>query len=135
MIFVKLQPYRQMSMKGHSYHKLNPKFFGPFRIMKKVGHVAYQLDPLHNAKIYHTIHVSQLKKHVGTTVAVPHLPVTLSTCGYIVLEPEAILEERVISKHGRLVTQALVKWFNCSTKDSNWIDLHVLQQQFSQFSP
>ncbi|OIT33587.1 hypothetical protein A4A49_53023 [Nicotiana attenuata] len=66
MVFVRLQPYIQMSLKGHSYHKLSPKHFASFRVLKRIGSVAYQLQLPPHAKIHSTFHVSQCKKHVGS---------------------------------------------------------------------
>lgn len=133
MVFVKLQLYRQISLKNHSYHKLSPRYFGPFRILKRVGTVAYQLDLPPQAKIHHTFHVSQLKSQIGTAPVTPNLPISLSPHGYIVLEPEGSLDKRVLTKSNRQVTQLLVKWFNCPTEDRTWVDLHILQQQFPTF--
>ncbi|XP_075083612.1 uncharacterized protein LOC142167348 [Nicotiana tabacum] len=127
-LFVRLQPYRKMSLKGHSYHKLSPKYFGPFQIIKKVGSVAYQLHLPPHAKIHSTFHVSQLKKHIGSAPIVPDLPVSLSPHGNIVLELEQALEFQSISKHHRQVKQVLVKWFNCPLEDSTWIDVHAFKQ-------
>ena len=31
-VYLKLQPYRQLSMKPHKSHKLLPKFYGPFPV-------------------------------------------------------------------------------------------------------
>jgi hypothetical protein len=42
--------------------KLAYKYFGPFKILKKVGEVAYQLDFPKEARIHSTFHVSLLKK-------------------------------------------------------------------------
>lgn len=36
-VFVKLQPYRQLSSKDHSFHKLSARFFGPFQIIARVA--------------------------------------------------------------------------------------------------
>ena len=44
LVLLKLQPYRQSTLRQHKHHKLAPKYYGPFRIMDKVGEVAYKLD-------------------------------------------------------------------------------------------
>lgn len=36
-VFLKLQPYRQFSLRNQSFHKLNPKYFGPYRVIDRVG--------------------------------------------------------------------------------------------------
>ncbi|XP_019248452.1 PREDICTED: uncharacterized protein LOC109227709 [Nicotiana attenuata] len=101
LVFVKIKPYKQMSLKGHSYHKLNTKYFGLFKVLQKVGTIAYQLELPPQAKIHHTFHVSQLKKYIGNVAIFPNLPVSLSTHGHIVLEPEAILNRRSVQSRGK----------------------------------
>jgi len=44
-VYLKLHPYRQVSMRSTSYHKLMPKFYGPFKVLDRIGLAAYQLDP------------------------------------------------------------------------------------------
>lgn len=57
--YVRLRPYRQESMRGQSYHKLIPKNFGPFKVVKKVGTFPYQSELPSQAKIHSNFHVSQ----------------------------------------------------------------------------
>jgi hypothetical protein len=50
---------RRFKVKG----KLSPRFIGPFKILKRVGEVAFQLElPDHLADVHDVFHVSQLKK-------------------------------------------------------------------------
>jgi hypothetical protein len=43
--------------------KLSPRFIGPFKILKRVGEMAYQLElPDHLSDVHDVFHVSQLKK-------------------------------------------------------------------------
>ncbi|GJU07776.1 putative reverse transcriptase domain-containing protein [Tanacetum coccineum] len=43
--------------------KLNPRYIGPFKILKQIGPVAYKLDfPEELRNVHNTFHVSNLKK-------------------------------------------------------------------------
>lgn len=79
----------------------DPKYFGPFKVLQRVGTFAYRLELPPQAKIHHTFHVSQLKKYIGNVAAVPDLPVSLSTNGHIVLEPEVIFDRRSVQSKGK----------------------------------
>ncbi|GJW88452.1 hypothetical protein Tco_0163792 [Tanacetum coccineum] len=44
--------------------KLNPKYVGPFKVLEKVGSVAYKLElPQELSRVHNTFHVSNLKKY------------------------------------------------------------------------
>jgi hypothetical protein len=40
-VFLRLQPYKQTSLKAKHFQKLAPKFYGPYTVLKHVGQVAY----------------------------------------------------------------------------------------------
>jgi hypothetical protein len=65
LVFLRLQPYRQSSLKKSRAKKLKPRFYGPYRIMRRVGEVTYELELLEGRKIHNVFHVSCLKKVVG----------------------------------------------------------------------
>jgi hypothetical protein len=64
-VFVRLQPYKQLSLKQHGKNKLAPKFYGPFQINRKISRVAYQLDLPDKSRIHNVFHVSCIKKVLG----------------------------------------------------------------------
>ncbi|GKF12418.1 putative reverse transcriptase domain-containing protein [Tanacetum coccineum] len=53
--------------------KLNPRYVKPFKVLEKVGAVAYKLElPQELSKVHNTFHVSNLKKcHANEPLAVP----------------------------------------------------------------
>ena len=44
MVFLRLQSYRQSSIKGRGAEKIKPQFYGPYLVVSKVGQVAYELE-------------------------------------------------------------------------------------------
>ena len=64
MVFLRLQPYKQVSLSSHSNRKLSPRFYGPYRVIQKIGQVVYKLELPIESKIHHVFHVSCLKKKV-----------------------------------------------------------------------
>ncbi|GKE14134.1 retrotransposable element Tf2, partial [Tanacetum coccineum] len=43
VVYAKLQPYMQATMMKGKYNKLSAKFFGPYKVIAKIGKVAYGL--------------------------------------------------------------------------------------------
>ena len=68
LVYLRLQPYRQPSLKKKGAEKLQPRFYGPYKVIRKVGEVAYELDFPANNKIHNVFHVSCLKKEVGQQI-------------------------------------------------------------------
>lgn len=60
-VYMKLKAYAQYSMRHKGVQKLQLKYFCMFKVLEKVGVVAYKLDLPKDALIHHTVHVSQLK--------------------------------------------------------------------------
>ncbi|MCI51126.1 GDT1-like protein 2, partial [Trifolium medium] len=78
MVLVRLQPYRQHSAALRKNQKLSMRYFGPFKIIAKVGAVAYKLELPTNAKIHPVFHITQLKEFKGGTEE-PYIPLPLTT--------------------------------------------------------
>jgi hypothetical protein len=69
-VYLKLQPYVQVSVARQGSRKLAFRYYGPFQIVKKFCTVAYKLLLPSQSQIHPVIHVSQLKKAVGAGVVV-----------------------------------------------------------------
>ena len=64
-VFLRLQPYKQTSLKTLGHQKLESKFYGPYQVMQRIDPVANKLALPSSSKIHPFFHVSCLKKVVG----------------------------------------------------------------------
>ena len=67
-VYLRLQPYRQVSVAWQRNLKLSPCFYGPFLVLSRVGAVAYKLELPLGSLIHPVFHVSQLKLKLGRAV-------------------------------------------------------------------
>ena len=62
-VFLKVSPWRKILRFGQK-GKLNPRFIGPYEILKRVGPMAYRLAlPSELAKLHDVFHVSMLRRY------------------------------------------------------------------------
>ncbi|KAJ9566749.1 hypothetical protein OSB04_002715 [Centaurea solstitialis] len=71
-VLLKVSPWKGIIRFGKK-GKLSPRFVGPFKVVERIGPVAYRLDlPSELSSIHDTFHVSNLKKCLsGETVVLP----------------------------------------------------------------
>jgi hypothetical protein len=77
IVYLKLQPYVQSSLVRRSSNKLCFRFFGPLKIIEKLGSVAYKLELPPGVAIHPVFHVSQLKLSPGSQQVSAALPTDL----------------------------------------------------------
>ena len=94
LVYLRLQPYKQSSLKKKGAEKLKPCFYGPYKIIRKVGEVAYELELPHESKIHNVFHVSNLKKTLGQHIALSTELPPLDDEGLLILVPEQIIQTR-----------------------------------------
>ncbi|GAV71463.1 Chromo domain-containing protein [Cephalotus follicularis] len=117
-VYLKLQPYKQLTTRNEKQHKLSSKYFGPFQIIRRIGHVAYELNLPPEAKIHPVVHVSQLRKAVG--VQCQPEDVSLLNADELQIVPLAILYRKMVKGGIVAATKWLIHWSNCSPAYATW---------------
>ncbi|KAH0643232.1 hypothetical protein KY290_034830 [Solanum tuberosum] len=133
-VYLKLQPYRQVSVAAQPFNKLAAKYYILYIIDAYVGAVAYKLL-LHVDVLIHLIfHVSQLKRCHEVPRDISHPPVLQLSNPYCPM-PKVILERRLVKKGNKVVCQVFVQWLGLEADQITWEYLSELQHKFPSFQP
>ncbi|XP_059071119.1 uncharacterized protein LOC131055411 [Cryptomeria japonica] len=87
-------PYKQSTLKKSGSEKLKPRYYEPFRIIKRVGELAYELELPADSRVHNVFHVLRLKKALGQHVVPSTVLPPLDDEGKLILVPESILDSR-----------------------------------------
>lgn len=116
LVYLKLQPYRQSSIALRKNLKLNSKYYGPYRILAKIGPVAYKLELPSTSRVHPVFHVSLLKKKIGAKKVVqPTLPST-GDDGQFLLKPVAVLQRQIVKHNNAACVKLVIQWSNLPQK-------------------
>ena len=127
LVYLRLQPYRQSSLKGIGKEKLKPRFYAPYRVICRIGEVAYELELPEGSRIHNVFHVSYLKKAIGQNITVTTDLLPLNEEEKLILELAEILEVREKVLRNRTVREYLVRWRHLPLDDATWETKHILQ--------
>ncbi|GKG00639.1 hypothetical protein Tco_0302329, partial [Tanacetum coccineum] len=102
--------------------KLNPRYVGPFKVLKKVGEVAYKLElPEELIRVHNTFHVSNLKKcHADEPLAVPLDGLILDDKLHFVEEPVEIVGREVKRLKQSQIPLVKVRWNSKRGPEFTW---------------
>ena len=121
MVFLRLQPYKQSSLKLKGNQMLAPKISSPYTVLQKIGYVAYKL-PLPPS--------SSIQQVIGTNIREQIVLPEQDNEGSIISDPAAILNKCTYQLCYRSITKVLIQWHNMQPEDSTWELLLHIQQQF-----
>jgi hypothetical protein len=134
LVFVRAQPYRQSTLRPILNQKLGYKYYGPYRVLQRIGPVAYRLDLPEGTRIHPVFHVSALKAQIGPNHVVGStLPEPMEEDGST--EPVRVLSRRRRRQGSRLETEVLIEWLGKPTDESTWELEADIMDRFPNFKP
>jgi hypothetical protein len=128
LVYLRLQPYRQASIKRSGAEKLQPCFFGPYRISRRIGAMAYELELPPGSRIHNVFHVSCLKKAIGQHINPIEILPPMDEEGQLVLIPEEILEVREKKLRKRSIKEYLIRWKDLPIEDATWENEQMVRE-------
>nr|GFC33561.1 putative reverse transcriptase domain-containing protein [Tanacetum cinerariifolium] len=102
--------------------KLNPRYVGPFKVLERVGDVAYKLDLSEElSRVHNTFHVSNLKKcHASKPLAVPLDGLHFEDKLYFVEELVEIMDREVKRLKQSQIPLVKVRWNSKRGPEFTW---------------
>ncbi|GKA15980.1 putative reverse transcriptase domain-containing protein [Tanacetum coccineum] len=102
--------------------KLNPRYIGPFRIIAKVGTLAYRLElPEQLSRVHSTFHVSNLKKcFVNEPLAILLDEIQIYDKLYFIEEPVEIMDREVKRLKQSRIPIVKVRWNSRRGPEFTW---------------
>nr|GEY68037.1 putative reverse transcriptase domain-containing protein [Tanacetum cinerariifolium] len=102
--------------------KLNPRYVGPFKVLAKVGKVAYKLElPQELSRVHHTFHVSNLKKcYSDEPLVMPLEGVHIDDTLQFVEEPVEIMEREIKRLKRSRIPLVKVRWNSRPGPEFTW---------------
>jgi len=124
-VWLRLLHRTTQSLDPRSKRKLGPRYAGPFRVVERVGSLAYRLELPEGSRLHDVFHVGLLKAYRGDPPATtPALPPTAR--GRLLPAPEKVLK----AQKRRDVWHVLVQWTGLPVDDATWEKLDEFRQQF-----
>ena len=132
-VYLKVSPMRgvkRFNVKG----KLAPRYIGPFKILERMGEVAYRLElPEQLAGVHNVFHVSQLKKCLR--VPEEQIPIDeLNVQEDLTYEeyPVKILEVSERVTRNKVIRMCKVQWSRHSEDEATWEREEDLKTEYPQ---
>ncbi|KAD7477911.1 hypothetical protein E3N88_01047 [Mikania micrantha] len=121
LVLLKVSPWKGVSRFGKK-GKLAPRYVGPFKVLERVGKVAYRLElPEELSNVHPTFHVSNLKKCLADeNLHIPLDEVRIDESMHFVERPVKIVDRDVKKLKNKRIPLVLVRWDSKRGPELTW---------------
>ncbi|GJQ98262.1 putative reverse transcriptase domain-containing protein [Tanacetum coccineum] len=132
-VMLKVSPWKGVVHFGKR-SKLNPRYVGPFKVLAKVGKVAYRLElPQEFSRVHHTFHVSNLKKcYADEPLVMPLEGIHVDDKLQFVEEPVEIMEREIKRLKRSRIPLVKVHWNSRRGHEFTWEREDSFKQKYPQ---
>ncbi|WMV46361.1 hypothetical protein MTR67_039746 [Solanum verrucosum] len=124
-------------MRFDKKEKLSPRYVGPYKILKRIGKVAYKLElPAEQATVHPVFHISLLKNCVGDPASIVPLESVAVKDSFTYKDvPVEILDHQVRRLRNKEVTSVKVLWKSQSVEGATWEAKGAMKAKYPHLFP
>nr|GEY21626.1 putative reverse transcriptase domain-containing protein [Tanacetum cinerariifolium] len=133
-VMLKVSPWKEVIRFG-KWGKLNPLYIGPFKIIAKVGTVAYRLELSEKlTRVHRTFHVSNFKKCLADEIlATPLDEIQVDDKLHFIEEPAEIMDREVKRLKQSRIPIVKVRWNSRRDPEFTWEREDQMQKKYPHF--